>query len=369
MKITVLRNELVSALSTVMGVIERSQTLQILSHVLIDASGDVVALTGTNLEIELRTVASATIDAPGKATVHARKLFDITKNLPEGAEVQLAFESEKATLKCGRSRYTLPVLPAIDVPLMDCRPLDHGASFCVAERDLKRLIQRVAFAVGVEDVRPYLNGMLLHLVGNEIRAVGSDGVSLGRANIRHENTAAEPVEVLLHARTIKEIVRLLSDGEERATIRVARQMAELQLSACRVTTKALDYAYVPYERVMDFETKWAMKVDRDALRAALIRSAFVVNTTNKALRLTLRPDAMEIAASASATEAGTEHLDIEFDGTDGFEIGFAVDALTDAVTALPPGPIVMRINSDDRPARLLSASNDDCQYLVMPYRL
>jgi DNA polymerase III subunit beta len=120
---------------------------------------------------------------------------------------------------------------------------------------------------------------------------------------------------------------------------------------------------------MDFETKWAMKVDRDALRAALIRSATVVNTTNKALRLTLRSGSMEIAASASATEAGTEHLDIEFDGADGFEIGFSVDALTDAVTALPSGTIVMRINSDDRPARLLSASNDDCQYVVMPYRL
>jgi DNA polymerase III subunit beta len=203
MKLTVLRNELVSALSAVMGVIERSQTLQVLSHVLIDATGDVVAVTGTNLEIELRTTAAATVDAPGKTTVHARKLFDIAKNLPEGAEVQLAFDGDKATLKCGRSRYTLPVMSAIDMPLMDCRSLDQGATFQVAERDLKRLIQRVAFAVGAEDVRPYLNGLLLHLIDNEIRAVGSDGVSLGRASIRQERAAAGQAQVLLHNRTIR----------------------------------------------------------------------------------------------------------------------------------------------------------------------
>jgi DNA polymerase-3 subunit beta len=371
MKFTILRNELVAALATVMGVVERAQTLQILSHVLIEATDDAMTITGTNLEVELRAGVVAEIERPGKSTVHARKLYDIARNLPEGSELKIEFSDDRATLKSGRSRYSLPVLPAIEMPMVDERPLQQGVSFRIPERELKRLMQRVSFVVASNDPRPQLNGMLLHIQGGQIRAIGSDGVTLGFTRAALVDCAEDAnVQVILHGRSVKEIIRLLSDTDEPAHIQLSPWMTQMELASCRVTTKAIDTAYFAYERVMEVSPQWSLRVDRDALRSALIRSSIVMPSVKKPVVMTLHGGAMEIAAqNATTVEAGDEHLDAEFDGADGFRIGFSADVLGDVIAALPPGQILMRVGSAMKQAHIRAADNDDCQYVVAPFLL
>jgi DNA polymerase-3 subunit beta len=368
MKFTVLRNELASALSTVMGATERTGTLQILRHILIEAADGCLGIVGTNLEMELRTEAAATVEMPGRATVPARKLYDLVKGLPEGAELRIEFEPRKALVKCGRSRYTLPVLPADEMPMLDVTPLKSGTTFEIEERALKQMMQSVLFAVAEEDVRAYLTGMLLHLADGEVRAVGGSNVSMARAASALPVPANGDIQTILINKSAREIVRLLSDTDHKAKVRVCTSMIHLELASCSITTKAIEGRYPEYDRVIALNVRSTMRIDREVLLRALARTAIVTNV-HKAVRLTPKADSLELTTAASDNEAGDECIDAKFDGPADFEIGFSISALSEVISALPPGEVVFNFETPLRHAQIQSAANDDRRYAVMPMRL
>lgn len=365
MKFTILRNELAGALSAVLGAVSRGGSLQILSHVLIEARDGKVLMMGTDLEMELRAETAATVDVPGRATVSARKLADLVKGMPEGAEIRLEFEERKALMKCGRSRYTLPVLPAMDMPALDPLPLEKGITFQVEERALKQVMQRVLFAVADDDARKYLTGMLLDLIDGELRAVGGSHVSMGVASAKVPGSPLGKVQVILINKPAREIARLLSETEHLATVRVCPSMIQIDLSSCSIRTKSIESRYPEYDRVMEQNTQSTLTVDRDALKAALARAAITANA-HKGLRLITKPDALELESRMSDNECGGDSVEAKYEGPDEFEIGFSAVALSEIVSALPAGDVVVQFESPKRHALIRSAASNDCRYAIMP---
>lgn len=367
MKFTIPRNELASALGIIIGAVENRQTMQILGHVLIEAEADAgrVMFTGGNLEIELQAEAVATVETAGQSTVPAKKLYDIVRNLPEGAEIRLEFEETKALLRCGRSRLTLPVLPAAEYPRIDDRGLEHRTTYSVAEKELKRLMQRVAFNMQTNDPRLYLNGMLLHLTGSELRAVAGSAFCMGASSMKFD--AAGEAQAILPAKSATEVLRLLEDTDSVATIRMSHTQFQMQCAACRMTTKAVDSRYPDYERLINsVQPNATLTVGREALKRALTRLTLVSDQTKRGVRLSMTTSLLTLESRASQFEEGEDHVDAKLTGLESFEIGFSAIALAEIVSAIPTDEIRFRFADDRHPVHIAAAAGESGQYVVAP---
>lgn len=369
MKFTILRNDLATALSTVLGAIDTRQTMQILAHVLIETTADGLVLTGTNLQIELQAEAKATINTEGRATVPARKLYDIVRNLPEGAEIKIEFEEAKALVRCGRSRLSIPAMPADEYPRIDDRMLDKGVSFAIAEGELKRLMQYVAFQMPANDPRIYLNGLFLHVTNGELRAIAGGGLKMGMASMKCDALAGLESEIIIPTKSAQEVMKLLADSDALAAVRMTKSQFEIRCNAGTVKLMAIDSRYVDYMRVMAINHISTLTVGRDALKRSLARLTLVSNEVSRGVRMSLHPDSVTLETQASQAEDGEDHIDAKFDGPDGFEIGFSAVALSDVVGAITDDELVIRFVDGTTPPHISAANGSGGQHVLAPMKL
>ena len=249
MKFTISREALLRPLTLVAGVVERRQTLPVLSNVLIQVEGDQVALTGTDLEVELvgRTVASQ-VDQPGAATVPARKLMDICKSLPDQSDIQLAVEDGRAVLRSGRSRFTLSTLPVAEFPNIE--DADGSQELSVPRGTLKHLIESTSFAMAQQDVRYYLNGMLLEIQSNLLRTVATDGHRLAMCSRPVEVAVSQAQKLIVPRKGILELSRLLDDSDEPVSLTLGATHVRAHTGDFTFTSKLIDGKFPDYGRVI-----------------------------------------------------------------------------------------------------------------------
>lgn len=366
MHIRFVREELLKPLSYVAGVVERRQTLPILSYLLLTQSGETVELTGTDLEVEI--VARGKADAPGegKVTVPARKLLDICRALPAEAVLDIRKEGDRVVVKAGRSRFTLTTLPIADFPNLEAAQWDQTVS--LAQGDLKQALEQTHFCMAQQDVRYYLNGLLLELRAGRLRLVGTDGHRMAMTEIALAGAPVGDRQVIVPRKGIHEISRLLEPSSEAVELRWSNNHLQAHTSAFAFTSKLIDGRYPDYTKVLPSQSGKTVEVDRDALREALSRAAILSNEKYRGVRLGVSAKALKLSAHNPEQEEAQEELVADYDG-DPLEIGFNVTYLMDAVGALASGLVRIGLNDPNSSCLISAPGSSYPQYVIMPMRL
>lgn len=366
MKITANRDDLLHPLQQVVGVVERRQTLPILANVLLAVKGNVLSLTATDLEVELRTEAEVDGKDEFEFTLPARKLLDICKALPEAARVSLELEGDKATLRSGRGRYTLGMLPAQDYPSID--PAQASETFTVPVAVLKRLIDKTQFAMAQQDVRYYLNGLLLELNPNRLRAVATDGHRLALCDATFDGPGDRTLQVILPRKAVVELGRLLDGSDEQAQVEVSNSHLRVQLDHTSFTTKLIDGRFPDYERVMPSGETTLMLGDKNTLRQALARTAILSNEKYRGIRFRLSNGLLHLQAHNPEQDEAEEEVEVDYTGDD-LTIGFNVGYLLDVLGVLDGEEVQIAVIDANSSSLITPKDATDCQYVVMPMRL
>ncbi len=368
MKFTISRDALLKPLNLVAGVVERRQTLPILANVLMVLDGEWLSLTGTDLEVELvgrLRLESASGDS-GEITVPARKLVDICKSLPEGCDIEFSVEEGKVTVRSGRSRFTLSTLPARDFPNVEDSIGTHKVT--LLQGQLRRLIDRTAFAMAQQDVRYYLNGMLWELQPKSLRVVATDGHRLAMCSLDSEFPVEETKQVILPRKGVLELARLLQDDGAEVAIVIGNNHVRATTEDFTFTSKLVDGKFPDYERVLPRNPDKTVLGAREDLRQAFTRTAILSNEKYRGVRLTLAPGAMEIVANNPEQEEAEETVTVDYSG-DSLEIGFNVSYLLDVLGVVDSEQVKLSLSDPNSSALLEEPENGDSLYVVMPMRL
>ncbi|MCE8017255.1 DNA polymerase III subunit beta [Halomonas sp. MCCC 1A17488] len=367
MRFSITREALLRPLALVAGVVERRQTLPVLSNVLIQVDQEQVALTGTDLEVELigRTAASQ-VEVPGAVTVPARKLMDICKSLPDQAELQFSLEEGRAVLRSGRSRFTLSTLPVAEFPNIEDSAGDVELS--LPRGTLKHLIDATSFAMAQQDVRYYLNGMLLELRANLVRTVATDGHRLAVCS-RPAEIQVEPARKLIVPRKgVLELVRLLDDSDEPVTLTLSASHVRAHTGDFTFTSKLVDGKFPDYERVVPRGGDKVFIAERAELRQVLSRTSILSNEKYRGVRLHLQEGNLQVMANNPEQEEAEENVAVEYGG-DSLEIGFNVGYLIDVLNVIGEDRVQMTLADSNSSALMEEPGGGDALYVVMPMRL
>ncbi len=368
MKFSISRDALLKPLNLVAGVVERRQTLPILSNVLMVLEGDQLSLTGTDLEVELvgRVALPSPVSAPGEVTVPARKLVDICKSLPEGSEIQFTVEDGKVTVRSGRSRFTLSTLPAREFPAVEEGVGTHR--FTVKQGQLRRLIDRTAFAMAQQDVRYYLNGMLLELKTGRLRVVATDGHRLAMCTLPSPVPVDEDTQVILPRKGVLELSRLLLEEDQDIAVVLGSNHLRATTDGFTFTSKLVDGKFPDYERVLPRAADKIVLGSRLELRQAFTRTAILSNEKYRGVRLKVAPEVIEIVANNPEQEQAEEQVSVDYQG-DSVEIGFNVSYLLDVLGVLSGEQVKLSLSDPNSSALLEESEDGDSLYVVMPMRL
>ncbi len=367
MKFAVSRDALLKPLNLVAGVVERRQTLPILANVLLVLEGDRLSLTGTDLEVEL--VGRLQLPAPGvdgEVTVPARKLVDICKSLPEGSDIEFSVTDGKVTVRSGRSRFTLSTLPAREFPSVEDSSGSH--QFAIKQGELRRLIDRTAFAMAQQDVRYYLNGMLWEIKAGRMRVVATDGHRLALCTLPSELDNADDIQVILPRKGVLELSRLLLAEEQVIEIVLGGNHVRATTDEFTFTSKLVDGKFPDYERVLPRAADKIVLGSRLELRQAFTRTAILSNEKYRGVRLKLSDDSLEIVANNPEQEQAEEVVPVEYQGG-GLEIGFNVSYLLDVLGVLSGEQVKLSLSDPNSSALLEESEDGDSVYVVMPMRL
>ena len=367
MKILAKRDELLEPLLHVGGVVERRQTLPILANILVNARQGFLTFTATDLEVELRTEATAEVDGELDFTLPARKLIDICKALPEGIDIELLIEGDKAKMRAGRGRYTLGMLPAQEYPSIE--PATVSSVFSVTERRLKRLIDGTQFAMAQQDVRYYLNGMLLEVRPSRLRAVATDGHRLALCDEVYDGEGDLDLQVIVPRKAVGELRRLLSNSEEQtAKLEVSSGHLRVHLKGSTFTTKLIDGRFPDYERVMPRGEPSFVHSDRRSLQQALARAAILSNEKYRGIRFSLSAGLLQLQAHNPEQDEAEEEVEVDYPGED-LTIGFNVGYLLDVLNVIDEDTVKIAVTDAKSSALITPAVAENCQYVVMPMRL
>lgn len=368
MRFTVSRDALLKPLQLVSGVVERRQTLPVLSNILLVLKDQELSLTGTDLEVEL--VGRVTVEPDGDSgavTVPARKLVDICKSLAEGAVVDFSQTDDKVVIKSGRSRFTLATLPASEFPIIEDEK--GTSSVTIEQQKLKELLDSTSFAMAQQDVRYYLNGMLFEVAPDYLRVVATDGHRLAMQTVSLSNDTDSVQQLILPRKGIVELARLISEGEGELTLVFGSNHIRARMRDYTFTSKLVDGKFPDYNRVLPKGGDKGVVGDRRELRQAFSRVSILSNEKYRGVRLVLAPGELKVLANNPEQEEAEEAVSVEYAG-DGMEIGFNVSYLIDVLTALNSARVRMTL-SDSNSSALLEAGDGavEALYVVMPMRL
>ncbi len=364
MKFSAERESLLAAVQSVIGVVERRQTMPILANLLLSAEAGKVSVTATDLEVEL--VASAEIKSgqDGRSTVPGRKMLDICRSLAEGAVLSLTQEGEKLTIKAGKSRFVLATLPATDFPVID--ELARQQTLKLPQSDLRRLLEKTHFSMAQQDVRYYLNGMLLETDGKTLRTVATDGHRLALCEMDLPSPMTGQ-QVIIPRKGVLELQRLLgTEGDVEITI--GSNHIRAQIGDVRFTSKLIDGRFPEYSRVIPAAPPKAVVADREMLRAALQRTAILANEKYRGIRLALKKNSMTLQAHNPEQEEAEEQVEVNYKG-DELEVGFNVGYLLDALAAVEGNEVEIGVTDGNSSCLVRAPGATGARYVVMPMRL
>ncbi len=365
MKFSAPRETILKTLQTVVGVVERRQTMPILSNVLLSVQGNKLSVSATDLEVEMVAEAEVEAEAGGDITVPGRKLHDIFRALPEGTNVEISQTGDRVTVKGGRSRFTLSTLRAADFPTID--EIGAKQTLRLTRADLRQLVEKTHFSMAQQDVRYYLNGLLLETERKRLRAVATDGHRLALSEADLIGAATRDEQLIVPRKGVLELSKLL-DGDGEVQLALGANHIRVHLDGIRLTSKLIDGRFPEYGRVVPAQPRNVMKADRNLLRQALQRTAILSNEKYRGVRLELTTNSVVLQANNPEQEEAVETLEVEYSG-DPMEIGFNVNYVLDALAAVDSDQVEVGISDANSGCVIREPGSDKTKFVVMPMRL
>jgi DNA polymerase-3 subunit beta len=366
MRFSIQREAFLKRLQQVVGVVERRQTLPVLANLLVVVDANGVSLTGTDLEVEMIARTDADELEPGEVTIPARKLFDICRALPDGSRIKLEQKGDRVSVSSGRSRFTLATLPATEFPLIENIELVERVS--LPEATLKELMDRTSFAMANQDVRYYLNGMLLDLREHALRCVATDGHRLALAETQIETQVAAPRQVIVPRKGINELQGLFEPGDGVVELEFARNHLRVRRDGVTFTSKLIDGRFPDYEAVIPIGADKEVRVQRDDVRAALQRAAILSNEKYRGVKLEVAPNRLRIVAHNPEQEEAIEDVEAQT-GVSDLSVGFNVNYLLDALGALSGEEVMLCLRDGQSSCLVRKPESEDTRHVIMPLRL
>ena len=367
MKFSTDREVLLRALLLVTGVVERRQTLPVLANLLVVAKDGVLSLTGTDLEVELvATESSVDIQQEGEATIPARTLADIWRSLPENAQVKIEVEGDRAIVRSGRSRFSLATLPAQDFPKVESGPGD--VEFKISQSVFRGLLDQVSFSMAQQDVRYFLNGMLLEVAPEHLRTVATDGHRLAMCTAPDSGTGDTRIQAIVPRKGVLELGRLLDGGAEEVLVQLGANHLRVSQGPVTLTTKLVDGKFPDYEKVVPRDISRTILGDRETLKQAFLRASILSNEKYRGVRLIVEGEQLTIQANNPEQEEAEEVVPVEYSG-DRVEIGFNVSYLQDVLNVLRTEQVQFSVSDANSSALIEGTGNENALYVVMPMRL
>jgi len=361
------KDALLKPLQAVAGVVERKHTLPILSNVLVEVSGGRAAFVATDLEMEISTWAEEQGTADVAFTVSARKFLDICRSLDGIDPLSLDLTGEQLRIQAGRSRFSLHALPAREFPRLQV-PEGQGLSLSLPQAQLRRLLSRVQYSMAVQDIRYYLNGMLLSLRGGRLTAAATDGHRLAVDALDLPQELDQEVDVILPRKVVLELVKLLGDGDEAVHLRVSPNQVVFRRSDFELRSKVVDGKFPDWQRVIPQGHDKAFVIERARLSQSLARAAILTNDKYRGARLALTTGSLRIACSNNEQEEAQEELDIDYQG-EPLDIGFNVQYLQDALNNLESDVVACSFGDPTSSMLISLPENASFHYVVMPMRI
>jgi DNA polymerase III subunit beta len=365
MKLTAAREDFLAPLQSVIGVVERRQTMPVLANVLLAARDNRLSITGTDLEVELVATRQVSVQQAGDITIPGRKLLDIFKSLPEKTSVTLSTEGERVSIRGGRSRFSLSSLPATDFPVIE--EINAQQTLTLEQGEFRRLIDKTHFSMAQQDVRYYLNGLLLETDGKSLRAVATDGHRLAICEMVLKDQSQSGQQVIVPRKGVLELQRILGT-EGSIELAIGTNHVRAQIGDIRFSSKLIDGRFPEYGRVIPAHPSKIVEADRESLRAALQRTAILSNEKYRGIRLTARTDLLVIQAHNPEQEEAEDQVEVSYKG-DEVEIGFNVNYLLDALSAIDTEKVEIGLTDANSSCLIYAPGTTHTRYVVMPMRL
>ena len=366
MKFTIDRESMLKPLQQVIGVVERRQTLPVLGNLLLVAGKEGLQVTATDLEVEIQAKTPVDIEDGGEITLPARKLIDICKALPENAQIEFSFENQKAQIRSGKSRFTLSTLPAADFPVVEKVQTDYR--FTIPQSKLKELIDRTQFSMAQQDVRYYLNGLMLEIADGLLRAVATDGHRLALCDMEVDVNLNDSRQVIVPRKGIQELQRLLEGVNDLVQVEVGSNNMRIRTSDVCFTSKLVDGRFPDYERVVPKGGDKLVVADRELFRRALSRTSILSNEKYRGIRLNLEKNNIKIQAHNPEQEEADEEFEVDYEGG-GLEIGFNVTYLLDVLSTVRSDKVEITLSDSNSSCLIRQPGTEQYRYVVMPMRL
>lgn len=374
MRIIIERSNLLKSLAHVHRVVERRNTIPILSNVLLKTEDGALRLKATDLDLEITESVAATGEQEGATTVPAHLLYDIVRKLPDGAEVKLSTNTDgnQMTVSSGRSNFRLQCLPESDFPDITAGTLSHA--FTIKAAEFARLIDRTHFAISTEETRYYLNGIFLHTIEADgdlkLRAVATDGHRLARAEMAAPAGSEGMPGIIIPRKTVGELQKLLGDGEDDAAIEVELSDAKIRVTIGPVvlTSKLIDGTFPDYQRVIPQNNDKALTLDRQSFSAAVDRVSTISSERGRAVKLAVSDSQLTLTVNSPDSGTATEELAVGYDSDD-IEIGFNARYLLDITGQLTGDEAVFMLADAGSPTLIKDGGDDATLYVLMPMRV
>ncbi len=361
------KDTLLKPLQAVVGVVERKHTLPILSNVLIECVGGRAAFVATDLELQITAWLEGAESTDNAFTVSARKLLDIVRSLPEQNPVALDLNAEQLKVQSGKSRFSLHTLPARDFPKLQIDAAE-GVSFSMPQGQLRALLASAQYAMAVQDIRYYLNGMLFSLQGSKITVVSTDGHRLAMDARMLDADTGKSQDIILPRKTVMELIKLLGDGDEAVHVQIGGNQVVFRHSGFELRSKVVDGKFPDYQRVIPANNDKEFDIDRQRLYQALARAAILTNEKYRGVRLALTSGSLRIACSNNEQEEAQEELEIPYD-KDPLDIGFNIQYLQDVLSNVDSNAVRCSLGDASSSMLVTVPGQEYFRYVVMPMRI
>ena len=366
LKIKTTNDKLLGPLQQVTGIVERRHTLPILSNVLVTAAGGKVDFLATDLEVQITSTATLDGNAEGSVTVGARKLYDILRSLPDDAEVSLEAKENRMTVKAGKSRFNLQTLAAADFPRM-VEAREASKTLHLPQKALKDALGLVQFAMAVQDIRYYLNGVLFSVEKDTLRVVATDGHRLSFASRALDGDHGS-VEAILPRKTVLELIKLLGDTDDAVALAIGSNQVRFSFGGIEIVSKIVEGKFPDYQKVIPTTHKNRVTLERSTLVQSLNRAAILSNEKIRGVRLVFTKDALSIICTNNEQEEAEEGLAVDYDG-DPLDIGFNISYLLDVLNHVDSPTVAVAMGDSNSSALVQIPGREDFKYVVMPMRI
>ena len=366
MNFNIKRSVLLPCLQCVSGNVERRQTLPILSNLLLEIKPNSISLTASDMEVELVVHVEAKLDQTTRLTLPAKKILDICRALPDDSTLEFDIQNEKALIKSGKSRFTLATLPAQEYPVIDIT--DEAVDFSLSHEKLTNLLTNTQFAMAQQDVRYYLNGLLLEVADKSIKAVATDGHRLAFDETDIKKSSEETRQVIVPRKGVTELIRLLQTSENEANVKISKNHIQITSDNLSFTSKLIDGKFPDYQRVIPELSETVLTANREELKNSLARAAILSNEKYRGVKVGFSKDSLRILAHNPEKEEAEVEVGVTYQGEE-MEIGFNVNYIIDALSAIKTEKVILSVLNPNSSCLIIPEQKAQCQYVVMPMKL